>query len=115
MALWRRRPAKGQLLHHSDRGVQYTSKPFRRLLASYGNAGSMSRKGNCRENAVVESFFGSLKSECVFWSCYQTREEARRDILDYITMFYNSRRLHSTLVYMSPQQFERIGQLANVA
>ena len=115
MALWRRRPARGQLIRHSDRGVQYASKPFRRLLANYGIAGSMSRKGNCWDNAVVESFFGSLKSECVFWSCYQTREEARRDILDYITMFYNNRRLHSTLGYMSPQQFERIGQLANLA
>ena len=115
MALWRRRPAKGQLIHHSDRGVQYASKPFRRLLASYGIAGSMNRKGNCWDNAVAESFFGSLKSGCVFWSCYQTREEARWDILDYITMFYNSRRLHSTVGYMNPQQFERIGQLANVA
>ena len=103
------------LIHHSDRGVQYASKPFCRLLASYGIAGSMSRKGNCWDTVVVEGFFGSLKSVCVFWSCYQTREVARRDILDYITMFYNSRRLHSTLGYMTPQQFECIGQLANVA
>ena len=115
MALWRRRPAKGQLIHHSDRGVQYASKPFRRLLKAYGIAGSMSRKGDCWDNAVVESFFGSLKCERVFWTCYQTREEARQDVLDYIAMFYNSRRLHSYLDYQSPDQFERNGQLADVA
>jgi len=115
MALWARRPLKGQLIHHSDRGVQYASKAFRGLLNAYGLAGSMSRKGDCWDNAVVESFFGSLKSERVLWRNYQTREEARADIVDYITMFYNSRRLHSYLGYQSPDQFEKNGQLANAA
>ena len=115
MALWRRRPARGQLIHHSDRGIQYASRTFRGLLKAYGIAGSMSRKGDCWDNAVVESFFGSLKSERVLWRHYQTREEARQDILDYIVMFYNSRRLHSFLGYRSPDDFENGGHLANVA
>ena len=115
MALWRRRPPKGQLIHHSDRGVQYASHAFRRLLKAHGIEGSMSRKGDCWDNAVVESFFGSLKSERVHWRSYQSREEARADIVEYITMFYNSRRLHSYLGYQSPDEFERNGQLANAA
>ena len=115
MALWRRRPAKGQLIHHSDRGVQYASYAFRRLLKAHGIEGSMSRKGDCWDNAVVESFFGTLKSERVHWRSYQSREEARADIVEYITMFYNSQRLHSYLDYQSPDQFERNGQLANAA
>ena len=115
MALWSRRPPKGQLIHHSDRGVQYASQAFRRLLEAHGVEGSMSRKGDCWDNAVVESFFGSLKSERVHWRSYQSRKEARADIVEYITMFYNSRRLHSYLDYQSPEQFERNGLLANVA
>ena len=115
MALWSRQPTKGQLIHHSDRGVQYASQAFRELLEAHGIEGSMSRKGDCWDNAVVESFFGSLKSERVHWRSYQSREEARADIVEYITMFYNSRRLHSYLDYQSPDQFERNGLLANVA
>jgi transposase InsO family protein len=115
MALWLRRPAKGQLIFHSDRGVQYASDAFRKLLKAHGIAGSMSRKGDCWDNAVVESFFGTLKSERIHWRSYQTREQARADIVEYITMFYNSRRLHSYLGYQSPDQFERNGQLANAA
>jgi len=115
MALWRRRPPKGQLIHHSDRGVQYASRAFRKLLKVHGIEGSMSRKGDCWDNAVVESFFGSLKSERIHWRSYQTREEARADIVEYITMFYNSRRLHSYLGYQSPDEFERNGQLADAA
>jgi transposase InsO family protein len=115
MALWRRRPPKGQLIHHSDRGVQYASEAFGKLLKTHGIAGSMSRKGDCWDNAVVESFFGTLKSELVHWRSYQSREEARADIVEYITMFYNCRRLHSYLDYQSPDQFERNGQLANAA
>ena len=115
MAVWTRRPPKGQLLHHSDRGVQYASKAFRKRLEAHGIAASMSRKGDCWDNAVVESFFGSLKCERVFWRSYQTREEARADIVEYITMFYNSHRLHSYLGYQSPDQFERNGRLANAA
>ena len=106
MAIWRRRPKAG-LIHHSDRGSQYASKAFRRLLKAHGTQGSMSRKGDCWDNAVVESFFGSLKQERVQWRSYQSRLEAQQDILDYISMFYNSSRLHSYLGYMSPNDFER--------
>ena len=106
MAIWRRRPEAG-LVHHSDRGSQYASKAFRRLLKAHGIKGSMSRKGDCWDNAVVESFFGSLKQERVQWRNYQTRHEAQQDILEYISMFYNSNRLHSYLGYMSPNDFEQ--------
>ena len=115
MAMWRRRPPERQLIHHSDRGVQYASRPFRKLLKTHGIEGSMSRKGDCWDNAVVESFFGTLKCERVHWRSYQTREEARADIVEYITMFYNSRRLHSYLGYQSPDDFERNGQMADAA
>jgi len=115
MALWLRRPAKGQLIFHSDRGVQYASDAFRRLLKAHGIEGSMSRKGDCWDNAPVESFFGTLKLERIHWRSYQSREEARADIVEYITMFYNSRRLHSYLGYRSPDQFERNDRLANAA
>ena len=105
MAIWQRRPKAG-LVHHSDRGSQYASKAFRRLLKAHEFKGSMSRKGDCWDNAVVESFFGSLKQERVQWRNYQTRYEAQQDILSYISMFYNSRRLHSYLGYTSPNEFE---------
>ena len=105
MAIWQRRPKDG-LIHHSDRGSQYASKAFRRLLKRHGFQGSMSRKGDCWDNAVVESFFGSLKQERVQWCNYQTRHEAQQDILNYISMFYNSFRLHSYLGYKSPSQYE---------
>ena len=107
MALWLRRPAKG-LIHHSDRGSQYASKKFRRLLKAYRIQGSMSRKGNCWDNSVAESFFDSLKRERVQWVRYQSRYEAQQDILSYITMFCNSERSHSYLGYMSPNDYERI-------
>ncbi len=106
MAIWRRRPKAG-LIHHSDRGSQYASKAFRRLLKAHGIKGSMSRKGDCWDNAVVESFFGTLKQECVQWKSYQTRFEAQQDILDYISMFYNNCRLHSYLGYVSPNNYEQ--------
>ena len=105
MALWQRRPEAG-LIVHSDRGSQYASKAYRRLLKANGFIGSMSRKGDCWGNAVAESFFASLKKERVQWRHYQTRAEAQQDILDYIVMFYNSRRLHSTLDYTSPNDYE---------
>ena len=105
MALWQRRPDAG-LIVHSDRGSQYASKAYRRLLKANGFVGSMSRKGDCWENAVAESFFASLKKERVQWRHYQIRAEAQHDILDYIVMFYNSRRLHSTLDYTSPNDYE---------
>jgi transposase InsO family protein len=106
MAIWQRRPKAG-LIHHSDRGSQYASKSFRRLLSAYQLRGSMSRKGDCWDNAVVESFFGSLKQERVQWRHYQSRYEAQQDILNYISMFYNSYRLHSYLGYKSPNQYEK--------
>lgn len=105
MAMWQRRPEAG-LIHHSDRGSQYASKAFRKLLKENGFKGSMSRKGDCWDNAVAESFFGRLKQELVHWKNYQTRLEAQQDILEYIAMFYNSTRLHSYLGYKSPSQFE---------
>jgi len=105
MAIWQRKPAAG-LIHHSDRGVQYASLEFRQLLNAHELKGSMSRKGNCWDNAVAESFFGSLKQERVQWRNYQTRHEAQQDILEYISMFYNSQRLHSYLDYKSPNQYE---------
>lgn len=105
MATWRRRPEAG-LIVHSDRGSQYASNQYRRLLNKNHFIGSMSRKGDCWDNSVDESFFARLKEERVHWRNYQTRQEAKQDILNYITMFYNSQRLHSSLGYMSPNQFE---------
>ena len=111
MAINLRQPPHG-LLHHSDRGSQYASYAYRRLLNQHGMIASMSRKGNCWDNAVVESFFGSLKQERVQWCNYQTRYEAQQDVLNYISMFYNRYRLHSTLGYVSPNDFEK--QLVNM-
>jgi transposase InsO family protein len=105
MAIWQRRPKTG-LISHSDRGSQYASKEYRKLLKKNGFIGSMSRLGDCWDNAVAESFFGSLKQERVQWRNYQTRYEAQQDILQYISMFYNSYRLHSYLGYKSPNQHE---------
>lgn len=105
MAIWQRQPQAG-LIHHSDRGSQYASHKFRQLLKMHGIRGSMSRKGDCWDNAVVESFFGSLTQERIQWRNYQTRHEAQQDVLNYISMFYNSERLHSYLDYRSPNQYE---------
>ena len=105
MALWQRKPAPG-LIVHSDRGSQYASHVYRSLLSRHRCIGSMSRKGDCWDNAVAESFFGSLKQERVQWRNYQTRHDAQQDILNYISMFYNSQRLHSFLGYVSPNKFE---------
>jgi putative transposase len=105
MAIWQRRPQPG-LIVHTDRGSQYASKIYRRLLKAHGFIGSMSRLGDCWDNAVAESFFGSLKQERVQWRHYQTRYEAQQDVLQYISMFYNSHRLHSYLKYKSPNQYE---------
>ena len=114
MTLWRR-PPKGQLIHHSDRGVQYASHAFRKLLKAHGIDGSMSRKGDCWDNVVVESLFGTLKSQGVHGRSDESLEEARADIAEYISMFYNSRRLHSYLDYQSPDEFEKNGQKADAA
>jgi putative transposase len=105
MALWRRGKPKG-LLHHSDQGSQYTSEDFQNHLAANGIECSMSRRGNCWDNAAMESFFSSLKTERTSRKNYATRDEARADVFDYIEGFYNAKRQHSTLGYMSPAQFE---------
>ena len=105
MAVWQRKPKAG-LVVHTDRGSQYASVAYRRLLKAHGLIGSMSRKGNCWDNAVAESFFGSLKRERVLWTHYQTRREAQQDVMNYISMFYNSHRLHSYLGYKSPNVYE---------
>ena len=111
MALWRRKPST-ELLHHSDRGVQYASGDYQRLLGKHGIACSMSRKGNCWDNACVESFFGTLKKELVHHRRYATREEAKQEIFEYIEVFYNRQRRHSTLGYRSPAEFEAMNQVA---
>jgi putative transposase len=105
MALARRSPAAG-LLHHSDRGVQYASGDYRHLLQSHGIECSMSGRGDCWDNAVMESFWGTLKTELVHHERYQTREQARASIFEYVEVFYNRQRLHSSLGYLSPEQFE---------
>lgn len=114
MAHWRRKPEAG-LIFHTDRGSQYCSADFQKMLSSYKMISSMSRKGDCWDNAVAESFFGSLKTERVFFSNYRTRNEARLDVVDYIEMFYNSRRRHSYLGYLSPRQFEKMQLLKKAA
>jgi putative transposase len=103
MARFRRKPQPG-LLYHCDRGSQYCSGDYRALLAEYGMVASMSRKGNCWDNAPMESFFNSLKNERVFHEDYATREEAKRDLFDYIEVFYLRRRRHSALRSKSPAQ-----------
>ena len=93
-------------LHHSDRGPQYTNDDFRDLLRKHGIECSMSGRGNCYDNAPVESFFSSLKRERVRRQIYKTRDEAKADVFDYIECFYNRKRRHSTLGYISPVEFE---------
>jgi putative transposase len=105
MALGRRGPARG-VLHHSDRGSQYASGEYQALLSQAGISCSMSRKGDCWDNAVVESFFSSLKREWVQGKGYRTRSEARADLFYYIEAWYNRKRRHSTLGYLSPAEFE---------
>lgn len=101
-----RRPSVG-LIFHSDRGVQYACSAFKDVLSQYGFRQSMSRKGNCYDNAMVESFFHTLKTEHVYSYRYTTRAEARQSIFEYIEMFYNRVRRHSTLGYRSPVCFEQ--------
>lgn len=105
MALANRIPATG-LLHHSDRGSQYAATSYQRLLGEYGIITSMSRTGNCWDNACVESFFGTLKRELVYHRHYATREDAKQDLFEYIEVFYNRKRRHSTLGYVSPAEYE---------
>ena len=105
MACQHRRPAKG-LLHHSDRGVQYASQDYRARLGAWGLQASMSRKANCYDNATMESFWSTLKHELVYRCQFRTRAEARQCIFEWIEVFYNRTRLHSSLGYKSPVDFE---------
>jgi transposase InsO family protein len=101
-----RKPEQG-IIHHSDRGCQYTSGLYQQALSHLGMLSSMSRAGNCYDNAVVERFFRSLKSECTSHYLFETRGQAKQVVIDYILMFYNSNRLHSYLGYQSPMQYEQ--------
>lgn len=105
MALERRRPTPG-VLHHTDRGSQYAAATYQELLATHGLTASMSRRANCWDNAVVESFFHTFKTELVYHRRYTTRAEATQDIFEWIEVFYNRVRRHSTLGYRSPAEFE---------
>jgi putative transposase len=111
MAIWRRGKVDA-LLHHSDRGSQYTSEQFQRLMADHNVACSMSRAGNVWDNAAMESFFSSLKTERTARKVYRTRDQAKADVFDYIERFYNPWRRHSTLGYLSPIAFEKEQALA---
>ena len=106
MALQHRQPAGQQLVHHSDRGVQYASDDYQQILARHRISVSMSGRGDCYDNAMMESFWATLKTELVHQQRYPTHEEARQSIFEYIEVFYNRKRLHSSLGYLSPESFE---------
>jgi putative transposase len=107
MAIWRRGPVR-DLLAHSDQGSQYTSEQFQGLLKEHGVTCSMSRSGDCWDNTAMESFFSTLKTERTSRRNYQSRDEARADVFDYVERFYNLRRRHSTLGYLSPADYEKV-------
>jgi transposase InsO family protein len=111
MALKQRLPRSG-LLHHSDRGAQYASNDYRELLEAHSVLASMSRRGDCWDNAVAESFFKTLKVERVYQRKYETRMQAQEDIFQYIEVFYNRKRRHSAIGFLSPVDFERINMAA---
>ena len=111
MALTNRRPGTG-LLHHSDRGSQYAAHDYRRLLAKHGMLCSMSRKGNCWDNAPMESFFGSLKTELEEDGPFETRQAARSALFEFIEGFYNRQRLHSAIGYKTPTEMEQLAAAA---
>jgi putative transposase len=106
MALVQRPVQAGALVHHSDRGVQYASEDYRHLLSQHGIQVSMSGQGDCYDNAMMESFWASLKTELIHHQRYATREQARQSIFQYLEVFYNRKRLHSSLGYVSPESFE---------
>jgi putative transposase len=105
-AYWRKKPQAG-LLHHSDHGSQYCSQAYRALQQSYGMETSMSRKGNCWDNAPMESFFGTLKTECLHHYWFATREQAKAVVFEYIEVFYNQIRRHAKLGNQSPAQYAK--------
>lgn len=106
-AVQRQQPESG-VLHHSDRGSQYASREYQERLSRYGMVGSMSRKGNCYDNACIESFHSVLKKELVFLETFKTRQQAKQRIFEYIEIFYNRQRIHSSIGYQSPTNFERM-------
>ena len=108
-AVARRRPQAG-LLHHSDRGSQYTSQAYQGQLEHIGAVVSMSRKGNCWDNATMESFFGTLKEECVGNQIYSSHQQARQALFEYLEIYYNRQRRHSALGYVSPLVYEQLGK-----
>jgi len=105
MAILARNPAPG-LVHHSDRGVQYACTEYQKVIARAGMRPSMSRKGDCWDNSVAESFFSTLKKELIYHVTFETRYDARREIFDFIELLYNRQRMHSYLGYLSPVEFE---------
>ena len=105
MAIVAQRPGAG-LIHHSDRGVQYASAEYRKMMQSAGLRASMSRKANCYDNATMESFWSTLKHELIYRCGYQTRTQAQQSIFEWIEVFYNRTRLHSSLGFKSPVDFE---------
>ena len=111
MALAQRRPEPG-LVHHSDRGSQYASNDYRQLLEAHAILASMSRRADCWDNAVAESFFKTLKVERVYHRRYRTRREAQEDLFEYIEVFYNRKRKHSAIGFRSPVDFERLRMAA---
>jgi len=111
MAIKQRKPSQGLLLH-SDRGSQYASYCYQVLLGKKGIRCSMSRKGNCWDNAVMESFYRTLKVEQIYQRKYETRIEAQRDIFEYIEILYNRERLHSSIGYHSPEEYEKMTMVA---
>ncbi len=111
MAIWKRKPAKG-LISHSDRGSQYASDSHRKIHTDHGIRASMSKKGDCWDNAVAESFFHTLKTELIYHCDFETRAEARTSIFEYIEVFYNRQRLHSANGYEAPMVFEMMQKAA---
>lgn len=114
MAVANRKPNPG-LIHHTDRGVQYTCDDYQQALKLSRMLVSMSRKGNCWDNAVAESFFGALKEELIYNGVFLTRDEARRAIFEYIEVFYNRQRLHSSIGYVPPEEYELVNFVATAA
>jgi putative transposase len=105
-AVLHRKPQAG-VIHHSDKGSQYTSHDFQSLLTLYGLVASMSGAGNCYDNSAAETFFHTLKTEHVYFECYETRQQAKESIFEYVEVFYNRKRSHSTIGFLSPELFEK--------
>jgi transposase InsO family protein len=106
MAIHQRKPTRG-LIHHTDRGSTYAAAPYKAIQDKHGMIASMSRKRDCWDNAVAESFFSNLKNELTYWAIFNSRDQARSAIFEYIEIFYNRQRLHQTLDYVSPEAFEQ--------